>query len=152
MVAGVLRSPAARLSSPSHPPLMASHFILYVRDQERARRFYEEALGRPPRLDVPGMTEFALPSGGILGLIPESSIRALLGGKIPDPAQAHGTPRSELYLVVDDPEQRHACALRAGGKELSGFEPRDWGHRAAYCLDPDGHILAFASADREGDP
>ncbi len=47
----------------------SAHLILYVRDQERARAFYETALGLPPRLHVPGMTEFALPGGAVLGLI-----------------------------------------------------------------------------------
>ena len=31
-----------------------------------------------------------------------------------------------------------------GAVELSGLEKCDWGHRAAYSLDPDGHVLAFA--------
>ena len=35
-------------------------------------------------------------------------------------------------------------ALAAGAKELSPMGLRSWGHLAAYCLDPDGHVLAFA--------
>ena len=31
-------------------------------------------------------------------------------------------------------------------KELSPMGLRSWGHLAAYCLDPDGHVLAFAVA------
>ncbi len=58
---------------------METYFILYVTNQERSRRFYESALGLAPRLHVPGMTEFALPSGGVLGLMPESGVRKLLG-------------------------------------------------------------------------
>jgi hypothetical protein len=34
--------------------------------------------------------------------------------------------------------------LTAGAKELSAMAARDWGHAAAYSLDPDGHVLAFA--------
>lgn len=124
---------------------MESHFILYVADQERARAFYEQALGMRPRLHVPGMTEFQLPSGGVLGLMPEAGIRRLLGPALPDPAAASGMPRAELYLLVADPQRHHAQALQAGGRELSALLPRDWGHTAAYCLDPDGHVLAFAS-------
>jgi len=37
--------------------------------------------------------------------------------------------------------------------ELSGVENRDWGHRAAYSLDPDGHVLAFAEQiESESEP
>ena len=76
-----------------------AHLILFVRDQERARAFYEAALGFPPRLHVPGMTEFGLPRGAVLGLMPEAGIRRLLPS-LPDPASARGAPRAEPYLVV----------------------------------------------------
>lgn len=124
----------------------ASHFILYVADQARATAFYAAALGLAPRLHVPGMTEFALPGGGVLGLMPEAGIRRLLGAALPDPAAAHGVPRSELYLLVPDAAAAHARALAAGARELSPPAWRDWGHRAAYALDADGHVLAFAEA------
>lgn len=132
------------------PSLVETYFILYVRDQERSRAFYEQALRVAPRLHVPGMTEFALPTGGVLGLMPETGIRALLGPALPDPASARGVPRAELYLLVQEPQVQHALALAAGARELSPLRERDWGHAAAYSLDPDGHVLAFTSrnADR----
>lgn len=122
-----------------------SHFILYVADQQRATRFYESVLAIAPRLNVPGMTEFALADGCVLGLMPEAGIKALLGAAIADPAAARGTPRCELYLVVDDPAAFHARALAAGGCELSALALRDWGDRAAYAQDLDGHVVAFAA-------
>lgn len=124
---------------------MTPHFILYVADQRASRRFYEHALAQVPRLDVPGMTEFELPGGAVLGLMPESGIKRLLGAALPDPAAGRGVPRAELYLLVDDPAAAHARALAAGGRELSPLLPRNWGHVAAYSLDPDGHVLAFAA-------
>ncbi len=122
--------------------MTTAHLILYVRDQRASTEFYRRALGVEPRLDVPGMTELEI-GGAVLGLMPESGIRRLLPG-LPDPAAGHGIPRAELYLVVDDPAARHAAALAAGARELSPLAPRDWGHDAAYALDPDGHVLAFA--------
>lgn len=130
--------------------MIASHFILYVADQERSTAFYTATLGIAPRLHVPGMTEIDLPGGGVLGLMPESGIRRLLGDALPDPGNARGVPRAELYLLVDDPRDAHARALASGGRELSPLLPRDWGHRAAYSLDPDGHVLAFASTPGNG--
>ncbi|GJM44654.1 MAG: hypothetical protein DHS20C21_14960 [Gemmatimonadota bacterium] len=124
--------------------MSSAMFILYVRDQERSRRFYEAVLGRSPTLDVPGMCEFALPGGATLGLMPEAGIRRLLGDALPDPATGGGVPRAELYLVVPNPGDFHARALAAGARELSPLTPRDWGDRVAYCLDPDGHVLACA--------
>lgn len=127
----------------SSPP--KAHLILYVADQAASARFYARALGRPPRLDVPGMTEFELDGGAVLGLMPESGIKRLLGEKLPDPARAAGVPRAELYLLVEDPAACHRRALENGARELSPLARRDWGHEAAYSLDPDGHVLAFAS-------
>lgn len=125
------------------------HFILYVTDQARSTAFYSEALESTPTLDVPGMTELSLPGGSILGLMPRAGIKRLLGDLLPDPRAADGIPRSELYLIVDNPERYLRRALEAGARSLSGVEPRSWGHRAGYCLDPDGHVLAFADV-REG--
>lgn len=123
---------------------MTPEFILYVADQARSARFYAAVLQAAPRLDVPGMTEFALGDGAVLGLMPAAGIRRLLGDALPDPASAAGVPRAELYLLVPDPEAGHARALAAGAQELSPVRSRDWGHRVGYAMDPDGHVLAFA--------
>ena len=123
-----------------------AHFILYVRDQARSTAFYRQVLGGPPTLDVPGMTEFALSDQCILGLMPEAGIKRLLGDSLPDPAAGTGLPRAELYLLIPRPQDYHRRAIAAGAIELSGLAIRNWGHRAAYSLDPDGHVLAFAEA------
>jgi len=120
------------------------HLILYVEDPARSLEFYRAVLGAEPQLDAPGMTEFGLPGGAVLGLMPESGIRRLLGPALPDPASARGVPRAELYLVVEDPARVHARALAAGARELSPLQSRDWGAEVAYSLDPDGHVLAIA--------
>ena len=130
---------------PRHERL-AAHFILYVADQTRSAAFYRTVLAIDPHLDVPGMSEFRLPGGGILGLMPESGIRKLLGPALPDPGLARGVPRAELYLMVSDPDAFHQRALACGATELSPLLPRDWGQSVAYSLDRDGHVLAFASA------
>lgn len=129
---------------------MKTHFILYVADQARSTAFYAAVFACAARLDVPGMTEFELAEHTVLGLMPEAGIRALLGARLPDPAGAHGVPRAELYLLVAAPAAYHERALRAGAIELSPLALRSWGHLAAYCLDPDGHVLAFATAAQPG--
>jgi len=127
----------------------ASHFILYVDDQERSTDFYSSVLLLEPRLHVPGMTEYDLPGGGVLGLMPEAGIRKLLGLTLPDPSKAQGIPRSELYLMVADAEKFHSRALAAGAKELSPMQLRSWGHVVGYSLDPDSHVLAFAGPRKQ---
>jgi uncharacterized glyoxalase superfamily protein PhnB len=129
---------------------MAAHFIFYVADQARSEAFYAQALGVAPHLSVPGMTEFELEGGAFLGLMPSAGIRALLGEALPDPASAAGVPRAELYLRVADADVCHQRALCAGAVELSPLEERGWGDRAAYSLDPDGHVLVFAEVIAKG--
>lgn len=126
-----------------------AQFILYVADQARSTAFYAQALDRAPRLNVPGMSEFELADGAVLGLMPEAGIVRLLGDVIAAPASARGVPRAELYLLVADPAASHRRALAAGARELSPLQPRTWGHVAAYSQDADGHVLAFA-ADASG--
>ena len=124
--------------------MIKAHFILYVQDQVRSTSFYSRTLGLEPSLNVPGMTEFMLSQDCILGLMPQAAIRNLLGEHLPDPAAGNGIPRAELYLLVEQPQAYHQRALASGGTQLSAFAPRSWGHSAAYSLDPDGHVLAFA--------
>jgi catechol 2,3-dioxygenase-like lactoylglutathione lyase family enzyme len=125
---------------------MRCHFILYVADQAASVAFYRATLNLAPTLDVPGMTEFRLADGAVLGLMPAAGIRRLLGPAFPDPAAAAGVPLAERYLVVPDAAAYHARAVAHGARELSPPADRDWGHRVAYSLDPDGHVLAFAQA------
>ncbi|MFI5345168.1 MAG: VOC family protein [Elusimicrobiota bacterium] len=123
---------------------MRAHLIFYVSNQEASTTFYTRVLNLQPQLNVPGMTEFRLGADAILGLMPAAGIKRLLGAGLPDPNDAAGIPRAELYLLTDDPGGHHRRALENGAKELSALSLRDWGHEAAYSLDPDGHVLAFA--------
>ena len=113
--------------------MLRIHFILYVQDQLRSTSFYTALLGLEPTLNVPGMTEFELPGGSVLGLMPENGIAKIISGPLPHPSTANGTPRC-------------ACerAKQAGARLIDGAKDRDWGHRTAYFVDPDGHVIALA--------
>lgn len=124
---------------------MTVEFILYVADQQRSARFYEILLGSSPTLNVPGMTEFELPGGSKLGLMPENGIARIISGPLPHPKNAQGVPRCELYLIVDDLPTLIRRAIYAGASRVSPEAVRDWGHRVAYYADPDGHVVACAT-------
>ncbi len=119
--------------------------ILYVANQEVAKQFYQAVLNIEPILHVPGMTEFKLLDNSFLGLMPLSGIKNLLGSQY-FPESAQSTPRAEIYLLTDQAESYLTRALRNGAQEILPLELRDWGDRVGYCLDPDGHVLAFAEA------
>ena len=117
----------------------------YVSDLAAAAAFWQAVLDCPPAPDVPGMTEFCLGAQVVPGLLPEAGIRSLPGPSWPDPAVARGIPRAGLYLVVPDAAACHARARAAGATGLSPLTRRSRGDDAAYCLDPGGHVVAFAA-------
>jgi len=124
--------------------MKSSMIILYVANQERSRKFYETVLEKQPVLDVPGMSEFRLSEGMLLGLMPETGIAEIISPPMPHPATGTGIPRCELYLIVENPEDSLRRATDAGAELISAAALRDWGDIVAYCTDPDGHIIAFA--------
>lgn len=119
-----------------------THAILYVGDQQASTAFFRAVLAQEPTLVAPGMTEFTIGPGIVIGLMPRAGIARLLGLAVE--AVTVGQYRGELYLVVDRPEEFHARALASGARELSPLARRDWGDDAAYSLDADGYVLAFA--------
>lgn len=121
-----------------------AYFIFYVSDQRRSADFYKKVLEIEPILDVAGITEFELRDGTILAVMPVEGAARLIGAEHFDESGLGRSPKAELYLVVDDPAGFHRRALDLGSPELSPMQLRTWGHRAAYSMDPDGHVLAFA--------
>jgi predicted enzyme related to lactoylglutathione lyase len=119
--------------------------ILYVSDQEASKIFYQSALQVQPSLDVPGMTEFRLESGFVLGLMPLDGIKRLLGKDIFLDVDEK-SPRVELYLHVRNAQQFLDRAIQNGAEHIQKVSMRDWGDRVGYCLDPDRHVLAFAES------
>jgi len=118
--------------------------ILFVADQQKSRDFYSSVLQMNPELDVPGMTEFKLIDGLKLGLMPENGIARILSDQTPHPKTGNGIPRCELYLLLDNIDEAYERALKAGAKEISKIQDRDWGNAVGYLSDPDGHLIAFA--------
>ena len=131
---------------------MRAHFIFFVSDQDRSTEFYRTVLAVDPTLHVPGMSEFSLPGGSILGLMPISGISRLLSDTVPGIANQPAVPRAELYLVVNETEPYVLRALAAGAREVSPVQARDWGDTAGYYQDPDGHVIAFATSHRSANP
>lgn len=130
--------------STMNSPVQTVFVIFYVKDRAASTKFYSRVFALKPTLDVPGMTEFTLENGFKFGLMTEAGIAQVLGPSAPDPATGNGIPRAELYVKVGDPQSYHQRALDAGAKELSPLQQRPWGEKAAYSLDSDGHVLAFA--------
>jgi predicted enzyme related to lactoylglutathione lyase len=119
-------------------------FILYVKNQERSKIFYERILDIIPSLDVAGMTEFSLTQNLSLGIMPGDDIVRILDNKVGNPNEIDRQPRCEVYLFVDDPDFYYDKAIELGGQGISKGAIRNWGDYVSYCSDYDGNIIAFA--------
>ena len=119
-------------------------FILFVRNQEESKRFYEKLLDIKPVIHVPGMTEFKLAEHVKLGLMPEDGIAKIISNTLPHPKHGNGIPRCELYLKVNTPLEYIKRGIKLGGKPISEFQSRNWGDHAGYIADLDGNVIAFA--------
>jgi catechol 2,3-dioxygenase-like lactoylglutathione lyase family enzyme len=133
------RQPTQATPAPAHA---CSHFILFVADQQRSKAFFQAVLGQPPLLDLPGMTQFALGPGCLLGLMPLATAARLFDRQL---ESVPSFPRNECYLERADAQACLQRARDAGACCLSPFQARNWGHWAGYILDPDGHLIAFAT-------
>lgn len=117
---------------------------MFVANQEKSTEFYSRVLNAEPALNVPGMTEFHLSDGAVLGLMPRASAERLFSDKVKIATDNLNEKSAELYLLVDDAAAYIQRAVNAGAVEISPLQMRDWGHQAGYCLDPNGQIIAFA--------
>lgn len=121
-----------------------TYFIIYVDDIEKTKMFYEILFDIKPVTDEPGMCEFELPNGAVLGIMPNSSLEKLFGAEYSVNEKKKKSPKFEFYFQVDDAEALQQKALQLGALELRKFAKMDWGDKVAYCVNHDGHILAFA--------
>lgn len=124
---------------------MICHYILFVQDQKLSKDFYVKVLGIEPHLNVPGMTEFKLSDSSILGLMPKIGMKKLLGDRVVLEENQTTSSHSELYLRVSEPDLYFSRALEAGAQEISAIELRNWGNRAGYLKDLDGHLIVFSN-------
>lgn len=117
--------------------------VLAVDALDRAAAFYAAAFGWPRAVGVPVYVEFALPAGQRLGLYQRDGFARVTGRPAarPGPGELSG---AELYLTVDDVDAALAALVSAGATVLSPAADRDWGDRAAYVADPDGHVVVVA--------
>lgn len=128
--------------------IKTTHIILYVSDQQKSTTFYSKLLGKTPRLNVPGMSEFELQAHLILGLMPNESIAKIITPTLPHPSEGNGIPRCELYLYVASLEEEFKRIQELEVNMISPMESRDWGDNAFYFADEDGHVVALAEKNQ----
>lgn len=117
--------------------------ILAVEDLARAKAFYRKGFDWSLVVDVPVYAEFALPGGMRLGVYERHGFGRNTG-KVPARIASEDLAPFELYFHVDDIEPAIQRLKKAGARELSPRQPRDWGDEAAYFADPEGNVIVLA--------
>jgi len=123
---------------------MKTYFIIYVDDIDKTKLFYELLFNEKPVVDEPGMCEYKLLDGSTLGIMPTTSLTKLFGEEFVEQKDRKALPNVELYFNIENAEDFHKRAVQLGATEIREFGEMDWGDKAAYSLNHDGHILAFA--------
>ncbi len=118
---------------------------LGVKDMQKSKGFYQEALGWIPTKDSDENIVFFYHGGIILGLYPIDKLAedAML------PHERRGFSGVTLAINTDKKEDVDVLfekVITSGGKSL--VEPREtfWGGYDAYFADPDGHSWEIAWA------
>jgi len=115
---------------------------LFVEDRDRARAFYQRALGASPVYEDGNSAVFKL-ENLIVNLLVSRQARDLIR---PAPVAAPDAgSRIQLTVWVDDTDATCNELNRRGIELLNGPIDRHWGLRTAAFADPDGHIWEVAA-------
>jgi catechol 2,3-dioxygenase-like lactoylglutathione lyase family enzyme len=110
-----------------------------VRDQEAAKRFYQETLGFEVRMDAPFM-----PGARWIELAPAGAQTVLTLVTWFENMKPGGV--TGLVLETDDVDG-DAALLKERGVEISVIEPAPWGRYATFS-DPDGNGWVLQQSGR----
>jgi uncharacterized glyoxalase superfamily protein PhnB len=126
---------------------------LRYHDAAAAIEWLCRAFGFQKQLVVPGEKE---------GTIAHAQLRFGNGMIMLGPADAHGrgfdelmtTPRQtegrstqSAYVIVEDPDAHHECAVANGAEVVMPLEDQSYGGRGYSCRDLEGHVWSFGSYD-----
>lgn len=130
-----------------------SHTIHYVNNVRASVAFWKEAFGVEAHFVHPegdyaelatGETKLAFASHRLVATLFAHSYRE---------SDPHRRPIGfELSLEVDDVDEAHARALRAGADDVAAPVDHPWGQRVAYVRDADGAVVALGSTMHASPP
>lgn len=123
-------------------PVRVWYATVYVRDFERALRFYRDKLGMPLRFadEKNGFASFATPGAGF----------SIARVDADDPAQARLLARhTGIALGVEDLQKTYEAWLARGVRFESPPTPQPWGGTLAELADPEGNVLTLDQYRRE---
>jgi catechol 2,3-dioxygenase-like lactoylglutathione lyase family enzyme/uncharacterized protein YunC (DUF1805 family) len=121
------------------------HATLVVKDLERSRHFYVDALGmrEVPRPAFSFAGSWFQAGATQIHLILEFSGSGPAGNLLAEDKRSSRT--HHIAFLVDDAETVLPLLKQAGVNILSGPKPRPDGYQQVFVTDPDGHVIELCS-------
>lgn len=113
--------------------------VIFVKDVEASRRFYEELLGQEVLMDHGPNVGFV---GGFAIWQADHADQMIFRRPSSERGQL-GRGNCELYFEADDLDAVWARLSEAGVQVVHPLREQPWGQRVFHLYDPDGHIVEF---------
>ncbi len=126
---------------------------LRYHDAPAAIEWLCRAFGFQKQLVVPGEQEGTIAHAQLRygnGMIMLGTVETHGGGfdeLMTTPRQTGGRSTQSAYVIVEDPDVHHACAVAAGAEVVMPLEDKDYGGRGYSCRDLEGHVWSFGDYD-----
>jgi catechol 2,3-dioxygenase-like lactoylglutathione lyase family enzyme len=111
--------------------------VIFVKDVEASRRFYEGLLGQEVEMDFGPNVGFV---GGFAIWQVDHACQTIFE-RAPGGTGSLGSENYELYFEADDLDTPHAQLSDAGVQFAHPLREQPWGQRVFRVYDPDGHIV-----------
>ena len=115
---------------------------LRYRDAHAAMDWLEAVLGFERRAVPPGEGGTVMHAELVLdgAMVMLGSAAGAGEDRLPQPPGG-----SSIYIVVDDPDERHARAVAAGAEIARGLRDEDYGSRGFTARDPEGNLWSLGT-------
>ena len=111
--------------------------VIFVRDVDASRQFYEGLLGQTVLMDHGPNVVF---EGG-LSIWQVDHAFGIIFDKQPEHLGQLGRENMELYFETEDLDAAWAALSDAGVQVVHPLREQPWGQRVFRCHDPDGHTI-----------
>ena len=111
--------------------------VLFVRDIQTSRHFYEDLLGQTVEMDFGPNVGY---KGGF-AIWQVDHAHQMIFERSPDATQGLGRDNFELYFETADLDAAWTRLSNQGIKVVHSVREQPWGQRVARVYDPDGHVV-----------
>jgi lactoylglutathione lyase len=123
-----------------------AYTIIYVPRVADSLAFYEAAFGLKRKFLVDTGDYGELDTGATTLAFADHALGAShFAGGLVKASSSEQPLGMEIALVTDDVAAAHACALKAGAKELAAPQTKPWGQTVSYVRCPDGSLVELCS-------